>query len=354
MTRIKTALTVFSIAIAAGFAAGQVRRQRIAPAGSIVSARPCLMTGSYRIDAVESDKLYSVVKDATSTVPFSQQQRFFMDLSTRLTPPDMLAIECNGDRVSVGSSRSPRMTYLADGRTRRERTPSGTFVNSRVDLNGDSLTFVSQGKAEDNVNVAFRLIDGGRRLRVTRQILAEQLSEPIVIQSVYDRIAEKVEWDIYDGKMIARRVPAGNYRPAQQTAAPRSAGDAAAAGHAAALRDALGDWLAATNRRDIDGQMHFYMPRLKAYYLTRNTDKSAVRAEKNRVFAGVRSVDIRAREPEIIFQDGGLVAVMRFVKEYRVGQRSGTRSGAVIQELRWQRTGDGWKIFSERDVRVLR
>src|SRR5215204_1891512 len=186
MTRIKTALTVFSIAIAAGFAAGQVSRQRIAPAGPAPSVRPCQLTGSYRIDAVESDKLYSVVKDATSTVPFSQQQRFFMDLSTRLTPPDMLAIECNGDRVSVGSSRSPRMTYLADGRTRRERTPSGTFVNSRVELNADSLTFVSQGKAEDNVNVAFRLIDSGRRLRVTRQILAEQLTEPIVIQSIYD------------------------------------------------------------------------------------------------------------------------------------------------------------------------
>src|SRR5688500_14309634 len=145
MSKIKTAITVISMALAAGFAAAQTSRQRIAPAGPAVSVRPCLLTGSYRIDVVDSDKLYSVVKDATSTVPFSQQQRFFMDLSTRLTPPDLLAIECHGDRVSVGSSRSPRMTYLADGRLRRERTPSGTFVNSRVELNGDSLTFVSQG-----------------------------------------------------------------------------------------------------------------------------------------------------------------------------------------------------------------
>ncbi len=186
-----------------------------------------------------------------------------MDLSTRLTPPDLLAIECNGDRVSVGSSRSPRMTYLADGRLRRERTPSGTFVNSRVELNGDSLTFVSQGKAEDNVNVAFRLVDGGRRLRVTRQILAEQLTEPIVIQSIYDRIAEKVEWDIYDGKMVAKRAPVADYRPAQRAAVPRSAGDSVAAGHAAALRNALGEWLDATNRRDIDRQMQFYMSSIK-------------------------------------------------------------------------------------------
>ncbi len=67
MTKIKTALTVISMALAAGFAAAQTSRQRIAPAGPAASARPCLLTGSYRIDVVDSDKLYSVVKDATST-----------------------------------------------------------------------------------------------------------------------------------------------------------------------------------------------------------------------------------------------------------------------------------------------
>jgi hypothetical protein len=30
------------------------------------------------------------------------------------------------------------------------------------------------------------------------------------------------------------------------------------------------------------------------------------------------------------------------------------RRGEVIQELRWQLTPQGWKIFSERDVRVIR
>src|SRR5688500_9903242 len=91
---------------------------------------PCVLGGSYRINVAESDKLYSVVKDATSTVPFGDQQRFFLDLSTRLTPPDMLAIECHGPRVNVGSSRAPKITYRADGRTRRERGLSGNFVNS--------------------------------------------------------------------------------------------------------------------------------------------------------------------------------------------------------------------------------
>jgi hypothetical protein len=120
------------------------------------------------------------------------------------------------------------------------------------------------------------------------------------------------------------------------------------------LRDEFASWLEATNRRDIDGQMRFYMPQLRAYYLARNTPQRAVRLEKERVFAAARSVDIRAGEPEIVFQDAGRIAIMRFVKEYTIGQRSATRRGAVIQELRWQRTPQGWRIFSERDVRVIR
>jgi hypothetical protein len=355
MARLTIILTIISIALSAAAAASaQTNRQRIAP--SIAGApaqRTCLLTGAYRIDVVESDQLYSVVKDATSTVPFGQQQRFFIDLSTRLTPPDMLAIECHGSRVSVASSRATRVSYLADGRTRRERTSAGNFVSSRVELKRDSLSFVSTGKAEDSVNVAFQSLDGGRRLLVTRRIYAEQLTEPIVIRTFYDKIADAVNWETYDGGYVAEQIPADDQRPLPRRAVSRPPA-ASRSSEAALLRDALDDWIEATNRRDIDGQMHFYMPRLKAYYLTRNTPASTVRAEKDRVFARVRSVDIRAREPEIVFQDAGRTAVMRFIKDYRVVERNRTRSGAVVQELRWQRTNNGWRIFSERDVRVIR
>jgi hypothetical protein len=116
----------------------------------------------------------------------------------------------------------------------------------------------------------------------------------------------------------------------------------------------LNEWIEATNRRDISAQMRFYVPLLKAYYLSRNTPQSAVLAEKRRVFSGVRAVDIRAAEPEIIFQDNGRTAVMRFIKEYKIVERTRTKSGVVVQELRWQRYGNDWRIFSERDIRVIR
>jgi hypothetical protein len=339
----------FSILAALLFVIGSVDAQDRRRVGSqtVVSTGQCVLNGTFRIDVAASDRLYSVVKNAKSSVPFAEQQRFFMDLSTRLTPPDILAIECKGRQVTVGSSRANKITYLADGRNRREQLPDGSFVNSKISLDKDLLTFVSVGKAEDNVNVAFESLDAGRRMRVTRRIYAKQLSDPIVIQTLYSRISDGVDWKIYEGNLLADQMASDqSQRPRPDNPAERNRIDT--------LRAEFASWMDATNRRDIDGQMRFYMPQLKAYYLARNAPRRIVRLEKERIFGVARSVDIRAGEPEIVFQNGGRTAVMRFVKEYRVSERSRTRQGAVIQELRWESTESGWRIFSERDVRVLR
>jgi len=118
------------------------------------------------------------------------------------------------------------------------------------------------------------------------------------------------------------------------------------------LQAALGDWVAATNARDINRQMKFYAPTVEDYYLTRNASRGAVRAEKTRVFGSVNSVDVRASAPDIRLSRDGQTAVMRFRKQYQIGGASG-RSGAVLQELRWRRMPGGWKIVGERDLRVL-
>jgi len=121
-----------------------------------------------------------------------------------------------------------------------------------------------------------------------------------------------------------------------------------------ALRAALERWVEATNEKDIRGQMNFYMPKLLAYYLTRDTPREFVRAEKSRVFARATAVNVRAEEPEIVFIERSGAAVMRFRKRYQIegGPQSGR--GEVIQELRWRKTDGGWKIYSERDIRVIR
>ncbi len=121
----------------------------------------------------------------------------------------------------------------------------------------------------------------------------------------------------------------------------------------AALRGALGEWVAATNARDINKQMSFYNPTVNAFYLSRNTSREEVRAEKARVFQNARSIDIRAAEPQIRVSPDGTSATMRFRKSYAIEGGGQDRRGAVVQELRWKRVGNQWRIVSERDLKVL-
>jgi ketosteroid isomerase-like protein len=118
------------------------------------------------------------------------------------------------------------------------------------------------------------------------------------------------------------------------------------------LREALGGWLAATNSRDVGRQMSYYAPTVEAFYLSRNAPRESVRAEKARLFARASAVNVEAAPPEIKLSPDGRTAVMRFRKRYRIDGED-SRAGEVLQELRWRRTGNGWKIVGERDLRVL-
>ena len=122
----------------------------------------------------------------------------------------------------------------------------------------------------------------------------------------------------------------------------------------ASLSSALDEWIAATNARDIEKQLGFYAPTLKAYYRASYVSREFVRADKSRVFQRANVIDVRASAPEIVLDDEGRTATMRFHKQYVIKGGGQDRSGEVVQELRWQLTDGGWKITSERDVRVIR
>jgi hypothetical protein len=124
---------------------------------------------------------------------------------------------------------------------------------------------------------------------------------------------------------------------------------------AASLGNLLDEWITATNARNIEKQVSFYAPTLKAYYRARNVSREFVRSDKARAFQRADVIDIHASAPEIMFDDEGRrTATMRFHKQYVIEGGGQDRRGEVLQELRWQLTDGGWKITSERDVRVLR
>ncbi|MEP7039277.1 MAG: nuclear transport factor 2 family protein, partial [Acidobacteriota bacterium] len=119
------------------------------------------------------------------------------------------------------------------------------------------------------------------------------------------------------------------------------------------LNSALSSLISATNSRDVNQQMNYYAPKLNAYYLTRNASQDAVRAEKNRIFSRAEAVDIQTGKPDITLSPDGQKATMRFRKKYDIKQGQQSRSGEVIQELQWVKSDDGWRIVSERDVKVI-
>jgi ketosteroid isomerase-like protein len=301
-----------------------------------------------------SDKLYSVIEGATSKVPYGDQQQFFTDLAVRLTPPDLLSIECRGKNIALGSSRAARVDFVADGVSRTYRTSGGGTVRSRISLGRDSLTFNSGGAISDTVSFTFTPLENGNRLRVVRRISSAELVEPIVIQTVYHKISAVARWDIYVEELPDRQVAGQSGEKTLPASVSRNKNPGGENNEAETLRRSLDEWIEATNARDIEKQMSFYMPQLEAFYLARDASQSLVRAEKNRAFASARAIDIQAAEPEFIFQNAGRLAIMRFRKNYNIRNRSGVKSGEVVQELRWRRTNRGWRIFSERDIRVLR
>ncbi|HZG54572.1 MAG TPA: protein kinase [Pyrinomonadaceae bacterium] len=121
-----------------------------------------------------------------------------------------------------------------------------------------------------------------------------------------------------------------------------------------ALRSTIDGWLAAHNGRNLTQVTNFYMPNVSTFYLAQNTTRAAVRAEKARLFEAPGLTIQRTSDPQITFEPNGGRATTVFRKSYSRGGASQSQSGEVLQEIVWQKTNRGWKIISERDLRVLR
>lgn len=122
---------------------------------------------------------------------------------------------------------------------------------------------------------------------------------------------------------------------------------------ARALEEALGEWLDATRRGDIERQMRFYPARVPVYYTWRDVPRAAVREEKIKVFGGATTLEIATDTPTVTIAADGRSAVTRFRKRFVIEGPVIRRRGEVVQDLRWSRTADGWRIVAERDAEVL-
>jgi hypothetical protein len=156
------------------------------------------LTGTYRIDRARSDRVGRAARIATRGLSAEDQQRVREMLSRRLEAPEMLAIERNGRSVTIASAIAPQVIFEADGRDRIEQTPRGRTIRVNAALRGDQLTIISTGDRGNDYSVIFDVVDEGRQLRVTRRIEAERLTEPVTVNSFYNKISEVAQLDLYN------------------------------------------------------------------------------------------------------------------------------------------------------------
>ena len=172
------------------------------------------LTGTYRLDSTRGEDARAAADRATNDLPQGARERVFEDVATRLESPDMLAIERRGSTVTIASSRASRITFDADGQERGETLGDGRTVRSRASLNGDRLEVISSGDRGRDFSVTFESLDNGRRLGVTRQIYSDQLDQPIVVKSFYDKSSDLAQWNVYRG---TQAYPVENGAEATQT-----------------------------------------------------------------------------------------------------------------------------------------
>jgi hypothetical protein len=159
------------------------------------------MTGTFRLNAGASDNPEVIADRAlvAQNLNYSERQRIRNNLVTRLSPPEMIAVERRGLNVTLASSKSPQVAIDVDGREHFESYPNGRRSNVRATFSGDTLTVTSNGDRLNDFTATFAPLDNGRRLLVTRSVYAERLSQPVVVRSYYDRTSDVAQFNVYQG-----------------------------------------------------------------------------------------------------------------------------------------------------------
>ena len=156
------------------------------------------LTGTYRLNAARSDNAATTARSVTRTLPAGQQERLRTEVMRRLEAPESLAIERNGRTVSLASSTAARVTFEADGIEQIEQSRNNRQMRTNATLTGDRLVVSTEGDRAVDYQVTFEPLDNGRSLVVTRRITDENLRQPVVGRSVYDRTSDTPQWDLYD------------------------------------------------------------------------------------------------------------------------------------------------------------
>ena len=160
------------------------------------------LTGTYRLDPARSDDPRRVADQALWSLAPAERSRVNRQIANRLNPPDVIAIDRQGGRVTMASSRQPQMSFDVDGRDRTEQA-SGRTIITRAMFHGDQLEVSTSGTAGQDFSVTFEPLNDGQSLQVTRRLYDTSLRQPVIVRSTYRREANVANWNIYNADASA-------------------------------------------------------------------------------------------------------------------------------------------------------
>lgn len=148
------------------------------------------LAGSYRLNAAESDNAREVAERAVLIINSRDRDRIKAELEDKLTAPESLTLDIRGQQVTITSSKGGQGTFTADGNDKYETVSGGRNVRVRATLRGDRLTITTVGDRDNDHSVIFESIENGRRLRVTRRVTYEAMSQTVLAESIYEKTSD--------------------------------------------------------------------------------------------------------------------------------------------------------------------
>jgi hypothetical protein len=158
-----------------------------------------MISGTYRLNANQSDNVVDVVGRATTGYTANQRDRVSRNLERRLASPEMLAIEKRDKQVTIASSASPQVTFDADGVARTETNPNGRAIKVTANTYYDGVSLSYEGERTNDFYVNFVPLSNGQ-LKVVRRVYLENKNDTITVASVYDKVNNSAQWSMINNQ----------------------------------------------------------------------------------------------------------------------------------------------------------
>lgn len=170
------------------------------------------LTGTWRLNASQSDNVANTVEREIINANYSENQRdrARANLERRLRSPETLSFEKRGQQLTMSSANAPSVTLDVDGQTRTETSPNGRTVNVSVNATDRELTINYEGDRMNDFYVSFMPLNNSQ-LRVTRRVYLENQERTVTVNSVYDKTSQIPQWNTAIYPTVSENYPTGDF-----------------------------------------------------------------------------------------------------------------------------------------------